>query len=756
MKFKFVKRVVILSCIFGLSIVNFIFAQTYDISKATSIRLVSYYSSNTTVDDMDTVTFGLYPQNDASGSTKEPIEWVVLDRKSDKVLLLSKYVLDCKCYNDDLKDVTWETSTLREWLNLDFLNNAFNDNEQNCIIESEIANHRNYLFNTSGGNNTIDKVFVLSSEELKLTGTILNTKYFMHKNNLETKATNYAKNVDNGGSKLEIVNQNVGTGRIGNCSYWLRTPAYNKSSALSVGADGWVEGAYHKTDGYELWQYNVDRKIFGVRPAIWISTKNLKSLNNSFDNNINSTTSSKKYADLDLNIDNASVLDIEKYGKKISDFDEDTQKWIREHAEQIDVSGNNGKQNNDVLNQKNSFVTGGTIAGLPSRESELRSDNHFYLDNNVQKSTWVYYVTYYYHVDANGNIEKSKWIEQRYVGADGRMYRGRKTPDGKWVGDNGLVVDVNADLSTSITIKANEPDSWYKTQNGLWYYFENDRTTTKKGWFHDKRDDQWYYLDPATGIMAVGWTNIDGSMYYFNESHENEPNWYEVGGGFYECYNKKVKAYGSMFCNEQTPDGQYVDENGKLASLTTGGNNNATQKRNIGANNNSQSNNFADNSHSISSNANYMDILLSPDDITESNMEKYFDAFGIPSGLSKEQYDDLRDKYDDGKDSANAWLYFLCGAKLAILGHDYGWADLGRSYANGNGVPENGRLAILFYDRAISKKERGSYYLAIGRIYYRGSKSVFKDSEMARYYFEKALELGDNVAQYWLDKLDEE
>ena len=121
-------------------------------------------------------------------------------------------------------------------------------------------------------------------------------------------------------------------------------------------------------------------------------------------------------------------------------------------------------------------------------------------------------------------------------------------------------------------IEAAEPDSWYRTQSGLWYYFENDRTTTKKGWFHDTRDDQWYYLDPITGIMAVGWTNIDGSMYYFNESHDNEPNWYEVGGGFYESYNKKVKAYGSMFCNEQTPDGQYVDEKGKLvtnSNLTT-------------------------------------------------------------------------------------------------------------------------------------------------------------------------------------------
>ena len=113
-------------------------------------------------------------------------------------------------------------------------------------------------------------------------------------------------------------------------------------------------------------------------------------------------------------------------------------------------------------------------------------------------------------------------------------------------------------------VKEAQSDSWYKTELGLWYYFENDRTTIKKGWFTDTRDNQTYYLDPHTGIMAVGWTNIGGSEYYFNESHANEPNWYEVGDGFYESYGKKIKAYGSMFKNETTPDGKKVDEDGKL------------------------------------------------------------------------------------------------------------------------------------------------------------------------------------------------
>lgn len=118
-------------------------------------------------------------------------------------------------------------------------------------------------------------------------------------------------------------------------------------------------------------------------------------------------------------------------------------------------------------------------------------------------------------------------------------------------------------IYNSTLVTAAEPDSWYKTKSGLWYYFENDRTTTKRGWFTDARDNQTYYLNPETGIMAVGWNNIGSGRYYFNESHDNEPNWYAIGGGFYESYNKKVKSYGSMFRNEMTPDGKRVDVNGK-------------------------------------------------------------------------------------------------------------------------------------------------------------------------------------------------
>lgn len=126
--------------------------------------------------------------------------------------------------------------------------------------------------------------------------------------------------------------------------------------------------------------------------------------------------------------------------------------------------------------------------------------------------------------------------------------------------ENGLDKDLND------SIKENPPkaDAWYKTKSGLWYYFLEDGVTKATGWNVEKDDNQTYYLDPNTGVMAVGWTYIDGSWYYFNESHENEPNWYETGGGFYDSFGKKIKSYGSMFRDEMTPDGKRVDIFGKL------------------------------------------------------------------------------------------------------------------------------------------------------------------------------------------------
>ena len=109
--------------------------------------------------------FGRYEQdvNDANGP--EPIKWIVLEEKDGKLLLISKDILELKKYNEEDTAVTWETCTLRAWLNNDFLNTAFSADEQAAISETTVINGIEPSTGEDCGNDTIDKVFLLSVTE---------------------------------------------------------------------------------------------------------------------------------------------------------------------------------------------------------------------------------------------------------------------------------------------------------------------------------------------------------------------------------------------------------------------------------------------------------------------------------------------------------------------------------------------------------------------------------------------------------------
>ena len=131
--------------------------KVYEFSDIRKVKPVTKYWKNSVVDNFDTVIFGSYPQSDASGNAKEPIEWIVLERDDNKALLLSKYILDCKCYENSVYTKTWETCTLRAWLNNQFYGNAFSSDEKNKIVTTNVISGDKY--GTNGGDNTNDKIF---------------------------------------------------------------------------------------------------------------------------------------------------------------------------------------------------------------------------------------------------------------------------------------------------------------------------------------------------------------------------------------------------------------------------------------------------------------------------------------------------------------------------------------------------------------------------------------------------------------------
>ena len=81
-------------------------------------------------------------------------------------VLITKYVIDSKRFSDVNKNAKWEDSTLRKWLNSEFLDNSFSKSEREHICLSKIENKANAYYNTCAGNDTEDKVFCLSSEEV--------------------------------------------------------------------------------------------------------------------------------------------------------------------------------------------------------------------------------------------------------------------------------------------------------------------------------------------------------------------------------------------------------------------------------------------------------------------------------------------------------------------------------------------------------------------------------------------------------------
>ncbi len=113
----------------------------------------------------EVVTFGHYEQDNRTGNGKEPIRWIVLNEKDGWVWLLSEKVLDCKPYNAQYKEITWETSSLRAWLNGEFLNAAFTPQEKSAILTRNIKNIANPYEGTFGGRITKDKVHLLSIRE---------------------------------------------------------------------------------------------------------------------------------------------------------------------------------------------------------------------------------------------------------------------------------------------------------------------------------------------------------------------------------------------------------------------------------------------------------------------------------------------------------------------------------------------------------------------------------------------------------------
>ena len=206
----------------------------------------------------------------------EPIKWRVLNRNGNDALLLADVALDDQEYNINLEDVTWESSSMRSWLNgygtsvnqpktdyskKNFINSAFTSTQMNAIKTTNVVNNNNINDGTAGGNNTSDKVFLLFESEVYNTDTAAGYG-FVKDYNTDDEARR---------SRCSTYAYAMGTWKNikGNVWWWLRSPGDISYNAAVVDNCGWVDGSgSFVSDDYD-----------GVRPALHLnlSSSNLYS-----------------------------------------------------------------------------------------------------------------------------------------------------------------------------------------------------------------------------------------------------------------------------------------------------------------------------------------------------------------------------------------------------------------------------------------------------------------------------------------------
>lgn len=197
-----------------------------------------------------TATFGTYEQDNNGGNGAEKIEWTVLDVQGDKALVISKCVLDFQRYYPNLQTaVTWENSSLRSWLNNDFMNAAFSSGERASISATSLTNDSNPVYGTAGGAGTTDRIFVLSASEAE--------RYCSTEESRMSACTAYALSRN---SDSALRNPTIGTSY-----WWVRTPGSNTYSAVYT----------HYTGSLRYDGMAVANTIVGVRPAMWVDANAL-------------------------------------------------------------------------------------------------------------------------------------------------------------------------------------------------------------------------------------------------------------------------------------------------------------------------------------------------------------------------------------------------------------------------------------------------------------------------------------------------
>jgi len=179
-------------------------------------------------------------------------EWRVLEVRDDRALLLTEYGIDCRPF-DETGDASWETCSLRAWLNGEFYNSFSEEDRTKILTVTNETNQYDYL---ADNDEYVDHI--VTEDTFFCLGEGQRESYCNLFGDLQCIPTQTAIN-----KGVYIVDTDNGY-----CTWWLRTPCFNRLTVATDSGFRWLE-----PDGTTTIDGEVLSQCPAVRPAVWVRTK---------------------------------------------------------------------------------------------------------------------------------------------------------------------------------------------------------------------------------------------------------------------------------------------------------------------------------------------------------------------------------------------------------------------------------------------------------------------------------------------------
>ncbi|MDY3919932.1 MAG: NlpC/P60 family protein [Candidatus Limivivens sp.] len=204
----------------------------------------------------------------------------------------------------------------------------------------------------------------------------------------------------------------------------------------------------------------------------------------------------------------------------------------------------------------------------------------YYFDKNGYAQTgWQIIEKKQYYFDARGRMVTNRWVDGRYLSADGSVSK------------NASAAAASESLSnSSSTVYAKVKNGWVK-KSGKYYYYENGQMVT--GWITVKGktyylsvkdgsrktgiakiNGSYYYFDTKTGAQKTGWITYKNYKYFFSRKSKGGHVGAALTGGWHSINNRwyYFNGVGKLYRNRWVSKKYYVNSKGQRVTgwLTLG------------------------------------------------------------------------------------------------------------------------------------------------------------------------------------------